>query len=157
MKHTLMGIAAFSLLCLSCTKSDSNGPSGGNGCASDANICFKLGDNTRSFKGTWYGILGNGRSFAYSDSLHDFSMDVGSSDSRDFALAIGSLWSGGARMTYYDKQSGKTYKAYRGKVTISATANSIISGTFEGAARNASNSLDTMLIQSGTLTNVPLK
>jgi hypothetical protein len=147
------------LLIAACKKEDSGNPGGGagNGCASDANICFKLGDSTRSFKGAWYGILGGGRSFAYKDSLHDFSMDVGSGDARSFTLAIGSLWSGGARMSYYDKRSGKSYNAYRGTVNITSVDNGVISGTFEGAVRNYSNAQDTLVIQSGTLTAVPLQ
>lgn len=155
MKKIICAAFACALLAGACKKDNKTNPSGGSGCASDANICFKLGDTTRSFKGEWYSILGGGRSFTYSDSLHDFSLDVGSSEARSFALAGGSLWSGGARMTYYNKSSGKSYKSYRGTVNITSVDNNIISGNFDGAVHNTANPQDTMLLQKGSLTAVP--
>jgi hypothetical protein len=145
------------MLFCACKKSDSDDPGGGgsNGCASDATICMRLGDTSYSFKGEWYGILGGGRRIYYNDSSYEFRLDVGSGDKRDFAMTTGSLWSGGARISFYKKRSNKSYNAYRGTVTITATDNSMVNGTFNGAVRNYSNAQDTMSIESGTLTAVP--
>ncbi len=156
MKYRLLSLAACLLLLNSCKKSDSDSPSGGS-CASDATICFRLGDSTYSFKGHWSPILGGGRGFGYDDSVISFGMDVGSSDKRTFAMSIGSLWSGGARMTWYNKKTHVEYKAHRGNVIITATDNDIISGTFEGAVRNTANSKDTLTLSAGTFTKVEKK
>lgn len=157
MKRVFLFGGLLLLIAAACKKGEDNNTPANSYCASDATICLRLGDSSLSLNGKWYGILGNGRSFVYTDSIHDFSMDVGSSDVRSFALATGSLWSGGARMTYYNKRSGKTYKAYRGTVNITATDNGKITGTFDGAAKNTSNAQDTLLVQNGVLTAVPMQ
>lgn len=159
MKRTILCLVALTLAATACKKEEKNNPPGGSGgnCASDANICFRLGDTTRSFKGTWHSLLGGGRGFEYSDSGQDFNLDVGTGDVRSFQLSSGSLWSGGARMTYYNRGSNKQYKAYRGTVTITSNASNTFTGTFEGAAQNSANAQDTLLLQNGKLTAVPQK
>lgn len=159
MKKILLTFTALAFIIISCKKSSDDGPGGGGTCAPDATICFKLGDTVRSFKASWYSILGGGKSFSYGDSLVGFGMDVGSSDIRDFALYKGSLWSGAARMNFYNKKTGIQYDAISGTVSITANSNGLISGNFHGTAKNFSSSKpnDTLLITDGTLTSVAEK